>query len=383
MESYIINLIKTNPEWRKELEILNIKVKEDRDLAIFNYGINADFTNPIVREARGIIIDTKELEVRCWPFEKFCSIGQRGVELDLDNFNWNNCRVEDKLDGSIIKLWFFPAKVVLDWLTPEPQGYWVWSTNSCIYAKDADIQNSDKTYLDIIKSAINYTDVPFNWLDINKTYIFELVSPQTQVVVKYPYPMLYHIGTRDNKTGEEYRVDIGVKRPDIYDIHSLDDCIKAATNLNSGGTIKKEGFVVVDNNWHRVKIKSPDYLRAHYLWNNGNVSKDKILNLIIKDEIGDISEYNSKMKVLIKYYDYALEELKYKINSYMDYARGLYEEFGHDRKALASVIKYHPLSGFGFKAVETDSTAEELLSKMPISGVSKLINTYSYREDWF
>ena len=40
-----------------------LKVKIELPLAIFNYGIEADFTNPVVQEARGIIINLDTLDV--------------------------------------------------------------------------------------------------------------------------------------------------------------------------------------------------------------------------------------------------------------------------------------------------------------------------------
>jgi len=378
MESQIVKLINSTPFWREEIERLNIKVKEDHNLAIFNYGIDADFTNPIVREARGIIIDDKP-EVVCWPFSKFCNFQEEAAKIDLEDFDWNNCRVEDKLDGSIVKLFFRPAEVVLDWLTIEPQGWWQWATNSCIDANNANVQNSDKTYLDIIKSAANYKDIPFDSLDKNLTYIFELVSPQTQVVVKYPCAMLYHIGTRNNHTGEEYRVDIGIRQPDTYDIHSLEDCIKAAKELNNGSSVRKEGFVVVDKNWHRVKIKSPEYLRAHHMWNNGNISKERLISLLVDmpDPIENVCAVFPSIAVKLKYYDYKLTELKDNIQQYMDYVRELYEEYNHDRKAVAMTIKDNKFAEFGFKAISRkDVTAKELFDNMTVSKICRFIPDY-------
>lgn len=69
--SYLCNLIANNANWREEVANLNVKVKEEGNLVIFNYDIEADFSNPIVQESRGIIIDTSTCDVVCWPFRKF------------------------------------------------------------------------------------------------------------------------------------------------------------------------------------------------------------------------------------------------------------------------------------------------------------------------
>ena len=49
----------------------SIKIKKEGDLAIFNYGFESRFSEPLVQEARGIILDHTRCEVVCWPFRKF------------------------------------------------------------------------------------------------------------------------------------------------------------------------------------------------------------------------------------------------------------------------------------------------------------------------
>lgn len=56
--SLLCNFIKENWDNYKELlELKHIKIKYKDNLAIFNYSIEADFNDPIVKESRGIIID--------------------------------------------------------------------------------------------------------------------------------------------------------------------------------------------------------------------------------------------------------------------------------------------------------------------------------------
>lgn len=64
--------ISEHENWRDILkDEYKITVKEEYPFAIFNYGIDCDFSNPIVQESRGIILDLDNLEVVCWPFRKF------------------------------------------------------------------------------------------------------------------------------------------------------------------------------------------------------------------------------------------------------------------------------------------------------------------------
>ena len=205
-----------------------------------------------------------------------------------------------------------------------------------------------------------------------------MISPDNQVVVKYPYTKLIHIGTRSNVTGEEYRVSIGIEQPGIYNIgHSLEDCIHAAEELNSNpNNVNKEGFVVVDINWHRIKVKSPEYLVAHKLWNNGNISKENALKWLQNHSSDDVDSDMTELRAIMKYYDYRMAELIYQVDQYAAYVRALYEELAHDRKAVALMIKNDKYAAFGFKAIGNTLTATELIKAVSFSSVIKLIPNY-------
>lgn len=372
MKSQIINLLRTNPDWKTEMENLKIKVKEDGELAIFNYDIDANFFNPVVQEARGIIINTVELNVVCWPFRKFANV----QENYADTIDWNSCRVEDKIDGSIVKLFYH-------------RDSWHWATNSCIDAHEASISDNNNSiynnFYDLISHAINYDKIFLEKLDKNFTYIFELVSPYTQIVIPYPQIKLYHIGTRNNITGDEYRINIGIDQPQVYEIHTLDDCLIAAEHLNDGESqIKKEGFVVVDKDWHRVKIKNPWYLLLHHSWNNGNVNKERIIEFLRNktDSIENTAAAFSRIKTPIKYYYYKMGEFEENVGMIVDYARALYDEYNKDRKAVAIKIKNSKYSSFGFAALGNDTTAQEIINKLSTKQYAKYILDYK-REDLF
>lgn len=377
-KSQILEFIKNNPDdWKKKLEEKKINIKiDDENFVIFNYGIGVDFHDPLVREARGIIIDLDSLKVVCRGFDKFFNSVEVYAREDVNNFDWGNCRVEDKIDGSIIKLYFRPFKGRLK--EEGLDGRWCWATNSCINAFEAMIGNTGKSFGNIIESAVNF-NIPFWNLNKDSTYIFELVSPETQVVIHYNVPKLYHIGTRNSITGEEYDQNIGIEKPRIYNIHTLADCLKAANELNPGNTeIKKEGFVAVDKNWRRLKIKSPKYLQLHHVWNNGMLSKRDAYDLLMDYDVHELDADGtiSKLSVILRYYDYKIKEFEYNVARYIDYVRGLYEEFGHDRKAVASTISSHKYKSFGFKAIGNEDDAGLIMNRMNKAAILRFIPEY-------
>ena len=362
--SIICNLIHDNADWRRIMENKYIAVKDEGDLAIFNYVSGCDFADPYVQEARGIIIDTRKCEVVCWPFRKFGNFG----ESYADSIDWSTARVQEKVDGSIITLWF-----------NKEVDRWQWSTYGMIDASNATTLSGTHSFGELIQSAINYNEIQFDSLDKNNTYIFELVSPEQPIIIQYDLTMLYHTGTRSNLTGEEFIVDIGMKMPASYALHSLEDCINAAKALNTDKQdIKYEGFVVVDKDWHRVKIKSPDYLYAHKLSENHNYTMKRILPLVLGDQevLEDLMRVSPDSILYVRYYQYQYELLKRNARISMIKARALYEEFSNDRRAVAAAIKDDPYSWFAFKGIGNDRTAEEIIEKTPLIGIMKYIQEF-------
>lgn len=333
-------LIYNNPQtWMQILASKSIVVKEDEHFYIFNYDIGADFSDEVVRNCRGIILD-KDFNIVCYPFDKFCNYH----ETYHDDIDWSTARVQSKIDGSILKLWF-----------NKYTQNWQWSTNSMINASETE-NNYGENFLELIKETVNYKDIQFNVLDKNKTYIFELIGPSNKVVIIYDTPMLYHIGTRDNITCLESNDDIGIIKPNEYDLHSLDDCLKAVSSLNkknADSIVQYEGFVVVDKNWHRVKIKSPEYLLLHHMSNG--ITKKQIIQLILTDDI-NIEEvkiqYPYYAKLLTSYEEKVAKLIK-EAQENMDIARELAKTI-KDRKEIALEIKNNKYNWFMFRAIDDE-----------------------------
>ena len=335
MRSYICDLIKTNPDWREVISSLHIDISSEGDLMIFNYGkpelYDIDFSNPIVQEARGIIINVNTLEVICWPFRKFGN----WQESYADKIDWSSARVQEKIDGSIIKLYYYNNK-------------WNWATNGNIYAEKANANYSDKSFIEIIESAYNYRFIDFDKLNKDNTYIFELVSFDNRIVIAYEMTKLFHIGTRNNKTGEELIEDIGIDKPKEYPLRTFDEAVAAAAKLNEGcADVEHEGFVVVDKNWNRIKIKTQEYFDVHHATNNFSLTKRRIIKHILngRDEARVLKEEVPEYRHVIMYYEYRIEELKYEMLRVARLARALYEEYSHDKKAVYMALKDNPFVG--------------------------------------
>lgn len=362
--NYIIDNLGTNftqEQIKLLFKDLNVKVKFNNNLAIFNYKVGANFNNKIVRECRGIIIDLNNFRVVCWPFTKFGNY----YESYADDIDWSTAIVQEKIDGSICKLY---------WYNHE----WHWATNSCINASEAIVQNSNRTFQDIIYSAINYNAIDFNKLDKAKTYIFELVSPENKVVIDYDFPFLYHIGTRSNLTGIEYKNFIGIAWPRTYHLnnYSLEDVLREVEKFNDDDC-EHEGFVVCDASYHRIKVKNLKYLKLHYNLTRDSISKKDIVKALIFNDEESIETFKSypKFLVQIKFYDWQVTKFLYELDIYIKGIRDLYLSLGQNRKDFAISVSNDKFKSFAFIAIDhMDKTTEELVKSLNFNKILNYID---------
>lgn len=266
--------IRENENWRELIseKPYCIKVTEKEDLVCFKYSqIDSDFNEPLVRECRGIILEKDTWNVVVYPFKKFFNYGEEYA----DEIDWKSAKVTSKEDGSLIKIYHY-------------NGEWRVGTNSTIDAEDA-VLNSPyyRNFRELFDVAANNCKFGFDRLDPNYTYLMELCSCHNTIVVPYNEPKLFHIGTRNNITCEEVEVDIGIEKPKQYMLSSLEDCIAMAKTFD----FTKEGFVIKDKNYNRIKIKSEDYVRVHRLANNGSLTLERAIDLIRMNEIDEFLNY--------------------------------------------------------------------------------------------
>jgi len=268
----LLVFIRDNMDWEEQLSNApyHIKMKRSDGFIILSYGIEADFNIDVVRECRGIILDeTEGYQPVCVPFYKFGNYG----EPYADDIDWSTAKVQEKIDGSLIKVWCH-------------KGSWRVSTNNTINAESAKTDNDEDTFLNVFDRAWARTGKQFSELNSDCTYMFELVSPQTRVVIPYTETKLYHTGTRDIHTLQELDEDIGIEKPKTFSINTIEACIEAAGHLDR----YHEGFVVVDSRWRRIKVKSPLYVAIHHILNNIS-SEKRVIDLIVSGEDVEVVSY--------------------------------------------------------------------------------------------
>jgi len=280
----INRFINDHSNWEDKLRLppYCVRTKREGPFILLKYNqFDSDFSLPLVRECRGIILNESDsYRPVCIPFFKFGNFGESYVpEID-----WSTAHVQEKLDGSLIKLWNY-------------QGEWHISSNSEIDARNAHISSTflpgkDRTDLyTLFMDAWGKTGVQLDTLNQNYTYMFELTSPFNRIVVKYDETVIHHIGTRDNKTFKECNMDIGIPKPREFPLKTLEDCIESAKMLG----YDEEGYVAVDRFYNRVKIKSPRYVALNYM-SQGVSTWGKVVEIIQRNEQEEFLTYFPEYK---------------------------------------------------------------------------------------
>lgn len=272
-----------NKDWKELLSQApySLIIKEDDSYYLLKYNqLESDMSNEIVKECRGLIIDKQTLTPKALSFLKFFNI----EEPNADRISWSKCRVQEKVDGSKILVWFDKNK-------------WNISTSGNLDAFKTNVGDLGFTYGDLFEEGVKNAGLDlnkfFNLLNPKYCYTFELISPKSRIVIAYKKTEIRFIGLRDVDSFDEVDPDIEssicqiIKRPKEFPIHSMSECIDRANKLG----LTQEGFVVVDYKWRRVKVKSPLYIQAHYLKNNSVQSQSRLLDIIESNEKDEFLSY--------------------------------------------------------------------------------------------
>lgn len=327
---------------------------------------DSDFSDIFVQMSRGSIFYQDPCsglwECVCHPFDKFGNYGESYVpEID-----WQTARVQEKIDGSLIKMWY--------------HGGWHISTNGMVDARAATCQNDNFSYYELVMRALEKFGNPqdfFRALMPGFTYMFELVSPENRMTIPYPEDRLYILGARDNYNHYESQTIARIVKekvgdmllmPKTYSLHSLAQCIAAVEAMGAD----EEGFVVVDNNYNRVKIKSPEYLIASHLRFNNSITVKKIIKIARDGRLDDFLAYSS---------DYA-ERVERVLDVGRCYAANMEADWRMlsklnilSKKDFYQAVKYSPYCDFLCKKYDAkySITAAEWLGQLPLDKITEII----------
>lgn len=356
----------THDNWEELLsaEPYSILIKRKDGFIIFNYRqLSSDFSIDIVQEARGIIFKEGEWEYPvCHAFDKFFNYGQpECAELD-----WSTVKVSEKIDGSIMRLFNY-------------DNVWYVATNGNIDAKDAPVpdirrDNFEELFWEGVRKNLSKNICPYSiagWLhslNPEHTYIFEMVSPYTRVVIPYEETDVYFLGARHNELGIQYGCDAEsayamntqmFPRPKLYPMQTLTQITAAANTL----PWNEEGYVCYDKDFNRCKIKSPKYVMAHFARNNNVVTRKHLIDIILKGEMEEFLIYAADYADQIKYTKQLMDDFVQFMDACVLIARDLRK---FSRPEAAEVIKKF----------------NKLVQNIMFMNLETLVGGKEYTKDW-
>ena len=306
-------------------------------------------------------------ECVCRAFDKFGNYG----EGYTDEIDWSTAQVQEKVDGSLIKVFYH-------------NNSWHIATNGAINAYDCIVYKEDKetnkTYGSIFNFALRgHLNQFFESLDKDYTYMFELVSPYTKLVVEYPDTALYYLSRRsihtmkeDNARPETFE-EFGILFPKTYSLKTLEDCLAYVKTMDKN----EEGFVVKDAAFHRIKIKSPEYLLAFRSKNNGVLSTKRIIKMIREESIDDLLAYCPEYKERV---DIVINKYKILIHSFEEEYQRFIIMHPHkwgtlDRKDFAALVSSSWAKDFLFKKRgDPELRAEDYINSLSIARLISLLD---------
>ena len=374
--------ISSRPDWEAVLSAppYALRISWDsfsgRNLLMLKYSqVDSDMSIPLVQECRGLILDADTFEVVSFPFVKFFNV----QEPNAAKIDWNSARITEKIDGNLIKV----VRLGNDLLI---------STNGTILADKAPVAPQPdcpfKTFGEIVREVfrkkISEGIFSPDHFRENFTYMFELTSPWTRVVVPHKENGMRFLGLRDNSTFREslpygHPLTDAFPPPRIFSMKSLDECISVAREL----PWDEEGYVVVDGDFNRVKVKSPRYLSVHHLrGDSGILSYRRAIEVVRANEVDEIVGYFPE-------FGEPLAKVKADIAALGEKLKAAWFKFGcvrhhfRTRKELAAVIMDEDcfgkrFSGIGFGLLDGKiESVDRFLETVP---TEKLLLMLGYKE---
>lgn len=239
--------------------------------------ITSPFSDPLVRQCRGLILDSaNNWEIIARPWDKFFNYG----EGHAPKIDWDTAKVQEKLDGSLMILYWYKG----DWRvatsgTPDGTGEVGPSLPGYLF----------RGLFWQTWNSLNMKTPHERWKDW--TFMFELLTPYNRIVVQQEKSRIVflscrHVNGDEEMVGSDEFPCMTYNWPVVseFDLGSLDKILSTFSKMDP---LKQEGYVVIDSNMNRIKVKHPGYVALHHLKGDG-FSPKRILDCVRSGEVSEI-----------------------------------------------------------------------------------------------
>lgn len=245
------------------------------------------------QQCRGIILDeADDFKVISYPYDRFFNQEEpRAAKLDA-----SSTKVSEKLDGSLAILFFYKDEWhVQSRKKPDGGGF---------------VKRANRTFRDLFWEVFKEKNYILP-AETDRCFIFELCTTFQDFIVVHKENSLVLHGVRNLTTMKEEGIEQYARYNfQLVKTFAFKDLKAMADSLCALSPIEQEGYVLVDKNFMRCKVKSNQYVALHLL---GDEFTGKRLLTVLLNYEGDefltyFPEYKDKFFKIKGAYENAMKE---------------------------------------------------------------------------
>ncbi|MCC0176315.1 2'-5' RNA ligase [Waterburya agarophytonicola K14] len=340
----------------KLTEEYNIKVNRHSkidNLVCLKYSqLESPMGEKIVQQCRGIIFDeTNNWNIVSYPYDKFFNYG----ESYAPKLNWDAARIYEKLDGSLMTLFYY-------------EGEWRVQSSGMADA-GGDVSGFKYTFQSLFWKVWQELDYQLP-TETEYCFMFELMTPYNRIVVRHDRHKLVLHGVRNKVTLKEEDPQIWTDKYNwqlvaTYPLQTLEEIVAMTDKLDP---MDSEGYIICDREFKRIKVKSPQYVAISHL--KTGFSSRRMLEIVVTNEGEEFLNYYPEWQELYQQiatqYNALIEEIEEQYYKYQNIPV---------QKDFAIAVKNLSYSGilFALRAGKSNSVKESL-AQTSIYKLENLLN---------
>jgi hypothetical protein len=234
---------------------IDFTVNTEQNSVVLNYSPLTPMTTAIGKESRALILDLDNWKVIAKSMDAFDVPTSLKTPRIIEDFDWNSAFAYPKYDGCLMVMYFHQHQWFVGTRFSTDSNCNVYSPNS---------GETDLKWIDLFKQTLENYGYTFEEFTANfskdKYYSFELCSRFNRNIVIYEQSIIKIISIVDAITLNEIDIDnfhLNEFMPEKIKVNNLNDVRDLITQNDN--PIEVEGFVVVDSNFNRLKVKNDKY----------------------------------------------------------------------------------------------------------------------------
>lgn len=328
------------------------------ELVQFSYDqIESPMQEKIVQECRGVILNSNDnWKIVCRSFDKFFNLG----EPNAAKIDWDSARVQEKLDGTLINLYWYDDRWNVA-TTGSPDG-------------GGQVGDFEFTFSELFWKV--FYDMGFSIENLGPskdlTISFELMTPFNKIVVRHRESKICLIGVRNHVQGYQvamHQIPSSQPIPRVREFQFYSE-LEILNSFRLMDATEQEGYVVIDKFFNRIKIKHPRYVILHHV--KSSMTVKKMLSLIMIGEAGEVVSYFPE-------YDELYQRLSFNLEVLTGTVMREYSKIQHleTQKEFALEAVKHPFSSYLFRLRKGEKLWEDIISKDRPENILHYMDTVS------